>query len=1149
MANVAQLAVGIRNDAGPGSRAFVRDVDRVRVGANRATGSVIGMQGAMASAGRTAKGAGASILAAFGVFGGIAVVTMATKAISEFEETMALAGKVSRASGEQFANMSEQAKMLGATTRFTAAEAADGLLFLSRAGFQAEEAMAALPATLNLAAAGVMGLGEAADLASNVVKQFQLAAEDTVRVVDALIIVSNRANTNVSQLGEAMKYAGPVANAVGMSVEQTAAAMGALGDAGIQASLAGTNLRGVLAGLLGPTSKAKSAIEGMGLQMSDVDITQRGLVDVFQSFSDANITAADAVAIFGRRNAAAALVLADSTTKMRELEIATKLNRGEAEQMSDVMNNTLAGSLRALKSAFEGVMLAGGDAGFSGTLKSLVDTATGVLRVFAGMGSSVEKNRGVIFSLAAVIEILVVRFVALKAINLIVFFGNMTRSIYAAAVAARATTGAMGALGAAISAAGGPITILASAIAVTITLFSNSSRAAEEQTQRMQDLKVATDAYSDSLTRVGRQVGFEGRVSAQVQAVEALTNALETAQRASEATLGTRADQAQQYQRYVTALENRGLRGGTFETPGPFRYNMSPEFKQQIQEMGKLFTEVQTDILARFNEIKNSNFSPEREATEMLGLFADVEQVVRSASQAVERDASRMLAKPFREFKATLDEMGLIKTADELNELSRALSSAAESSEGLAKPMRLDVQQAAISDAAAEILRSLKESNDEREVTNTLNQILKAAEIERKDVSDAQVETLRQQIRETLDLVNAESARKQLAERIDAQLGQMNEALTVQNLLSQDMNREAAQMEAVFQAQNAARQLGLSLSESQLTKVMDLAGAQFDLARAMEDARAKELEDLREKEQLEREALRAAEETARARQTSFDALSNSVRDLRLEVGALSVEHERGQAAAAQYLEVQKLNELVANASSNATEEQMQKVRALGEEHAALSQQRDALNAQLKEQQVIAQTERQIAAAFTDMVSSIVTGSETAQDALRNFGQAIMDMVVQQIVAATVTRLFMSTIGGPAAGAIGGTAAGIAAAGANGLVMNGGNVVPFAYGGVIDGPVMSGGNVVPFAYGGVIDGPAYFPMSGGRTGLMGEAGPEAIMPLKRGPDGRLGVEASNGSGAASNNVTINMNVKTADADSFRRSRSQIARQLRAAQSGM
>ena len=164
--------------------------------------------------------------------------------------------------------------------------------------------------------------------------------------------------------------------------------------------------------------------------------------------------------------------------------------------------------------------------------------------------------------------------------------------------------------------------------------------------------------------------------------------------------------------------------------------------------------------------------------------------------------------------------------------------------------MRLYVQQAAISDAAAEILRSLKESNDEREVTNTLNQILKAAEIERKDVSDAQVETLRQQIRETLDLVNAESARKQLAERIDAQLGQMNEALTVQNLLSQDMNREAAQMEAVFQAQNAARQLGLSLSESQLTKVMDLAGAQFDLARAMEDARAKELEDLREKEQL-----------------------------------------------------------------------------------------------------------------------------------------------------------------------------------------------------------------------------------------------------------------------------------------------------------
>jgi phage-related minor tail protein len=97
------------------------------------------------------------------------------------------------------------------------------------------------------------------------------------------------------------------------------------------------------------------------------------------------------------------------------------------------------------------------------------------------------------------------------------------------------------------------------------------------------------------------------------------------------------------------------------------------------------------------------------------------------------------------------------------------------------------------------------------------------------------------------------------------------------------------------------------------------------------------------------------------------------------------------------------------------------------------------------------------------------------------------------------------------------------------------VLPFAEGGAF-----AQGRVMPFASGGVVTGPTTFAMRGG-TGLMGEAGPEAIMPLKRGPDGRLGVAGAGGGGP----VTVNMTVRTPDAESFRRSRGQIAAQMQRA----
>ena len=1072
MATIAQLAVGIRNEAGPGSRAFGRDVGRMGRDASVATTQVGRLQTKLATTGATAKSAGSQMLAMFGVFGGLMVVAQATRAISEFEETMALAGKVSRASGDQFDRMAKQAKMLGSTTRFTAAEAADGLLFLARAGFEAEQAIAALPATLDLAAAGVMGLGEAADLASNVVKQFGLEAEQTVRVVDALIIVSNRANTNVSQLGEALKYAGPVAGAVGLSVEQTAAALGALGDAGIQASLAGTNLRGIMAGLLGPTSKAKAAIAKMGLSLEDLDVEANGIVGVFERFRAANLSASDAVAIFGRRNASAALVLSDSVGKMTALEVATILARGEAEEMSKVMAGTLKGSLANLKSAFEGVMLASGDAGLAGALQATVDVATSVLRVFGGVGHTVDRFKFGVNALVFAIEVLVVRFVALKAIALVSFFGGLTRSVVAAAVAARATAGAFGMLKASMAVLAGPagvIGLISTALAVGVASFSNYSRATKEQEEAIRALKAATDAYAESLDRVNRQTGFEGRVSSQIAATKALSESLRQAQAASAAVLGSDADQQLKYEqdRKARFQFNRGSLG---------EYNFKPqrteEMRQAIRNAQQQIAIVGRDVLGRVGEIQSSDMAPQAKQIAIFKLLNDVKQIMDNLGKSAD-----LTGASFKHFKNVMDQLGVSKTAEELGKISEELSK---------------VQEGVTVQAIAPEAGVGKSSGF-------------------MDALTAPLERFREAMAKTMETVQGQLRRQQ-------------EQQALITLEMQGQTREAVQQAALFQAEGVARNNLVRLTQAQRDAVVEGAGQLYDMQealRAQETAAAKALE-------LEREKTRELERQADLRNQFQDSYADEVERLSENLARLRVEMNQGTEAGARFAEQQQMAKIFMQAMNGATDEQRAKLLELGGDYQMLTEQIKIMEEQKKITEAAQRLSDAAGQAFSGMVLDIVDGSKSAQQALKDFGKTIANMVMQQIMAMTVTRLFSAGMMG-AFGGLGGAAA-----------FGAGGMGPPAY---ANGAAFNRGVVVPYSYGGIVGSPSYFPMAGGRTGLMGESGPEAIMPLRRGSDGKLGVQSA---GNTQKNVTINMNVSTPDADSFRRSKTQIARSLKAAQ---
>lgn len=303
-----------------------------------------------------------------------------TVEISQFETSMSRVSAISKASAKDLEALRKVAKDLGKTTEFSASQAADGLGFFAMAGFSAKEAMAALPATLDLATASGMGLAQAADIASNVLSGFGKAANEAGTVADVLAAASSAANTDVYQLGSAMSTVAPISAALGISLEDTAAAIGVMSDAGIQGERAGTALRGVLSSLAGPTKQAVDALANYGLTAKDVNPETNSLADVMARLKGAGLGTADAMKIFGREAASGALVLINSNDRLREFGAELENVGGAAGNMAKIMRDNLGGDINGLVSSISGLILSLGDAGLTEVMRGVVQAATYLVR-------------------------------------------------------------------------------------------------------------------------------------------------------------------------------------------------------------------------------------------------------------------------------------------------------------------------------------------------------------------------------------------------------------------------------------------------------------------------------------------------------------------------------------------------------------------------------------------------------------------------------------------------------------------------------------------------------------------------------------------------------------------------------------------------
>ena len=288
-------------------------------------------------------------------------------------------------SGEAFQRLRQKVQDLGRETNYTAVQVAEGAAFMAQAGQNAYEIYEGLDDVLYMAGAGNMDFARAADISTNVMRGFNLEASEMGRVADVLAYVSSKSNVNVEKLGETMKYLAPVAAAMGISLEESAAMAGMLGDAGIQGSLAGTQLRQGLVKVIDNSDKASEAIERLGVNLRDAEGNALGFYEIISQLEDAGATAADINAIFGTRPMSAFLAaMAQGSDKLADFTADAQAAEGAAKAMYDRMVES--DSFTRFTSSMEALGIAVGESGlFDSVARFLDDSATPFIRQLAQM--------------------------------------------------------------------------------------------------------------------------------------------------------------------------------------------------------------------------------------------------------------------------------------------------------------------------------------------------------------------------------------------------------------------------------------------------------------------------------------------------------------------------------------------------------------------------------------------------------------------------------------------------------------------------------------------------------------------------------------------------------------------------------------------
>lgn len=282
----------------------------------------------------------------------------------DFEAQMSKVEAISGSTAEEMERLEAKAKELGATTQFSATEAGQALEYMALAGFKTEDMLDSLPGLMDLAAASGEDLALVSDILTDGLSAFGLSAKEAGRFADVLAAASSNSNTNVAMLGESFKYVAPVAGALGFTIEDTATALGLMANAGIKASQSGTALRTILTNLTSDSKPVVGILNELGVVTTTTNGELLPLNDILQQLrkSFAGLSevqqAQYAKTLAGQEGMSGLLAIVNaSEADFNKLSGAINNSAGTAEEMAKIMNDNLAGAIKSLKSALEGIAL------------------------------------------------------------------------------------------------------------------------------------------------------------------------------------------------------------------------------------------------------------------------------------------------------------------------------------------------------------------------------------------------------------------------------------------------------------------------------------------------------------------------------------------------------------------------------------------------------------------------------------------------------------------------------------------------------------------------------------------------------------------------------------------------------------------------
>lgn len=292
----------------------------------------------------------------------------AIKTAADFEKGMSTVQSICGASGKDLVNLSDKAREMGAKTKYSATEATEAFKYMGMAGWDAQQMMDGIEGVMYLAGATGGDLASTSDIVTDALTAFGLQASDTNMFVDVLAQTANKANTDVSMLGESFKYVAPVAGAMKYSVQDVSVALGIMANSGIKSSQAGTALRTWITNMAKPTDSMATAMEKLGLSLTDSEGNMKSFATVMQETRGAfaNLTedqkAQYAATIAGKEGMSGMLAIVNASDgDFEKLTQAINASDGACKKMYDTANDNLTGQLTILGSTLESVAITFGN--------------------------------------------------------------------------------------------------------------------------------------------------------------------------------------------------------------------------------------------------------------------------------------------------------------------------------------------------------------------------------------------------------------------------------------------------------------------------------------------------------------------------------------------------------------------------------------------------------------------------------------------------------------------------------------------------------------------------------------------------------------------------------------------------------------------